>query len=140
MRTWQGKAMVANLVFPMIFWLFFWMMEDAKQGSGKVIADEREIKLFTSGSCSRRNNDVFERYKLIAEKRIKVAPWIMLFCVNMLSGVCSSLGVIFGSGLVALLTLVLLFYSKRITVLLGAAFCVIPNLIYLGIYFSLFGG
>jgi len=139
MRTWQGKAMVANLVFPMIFWLFFWMMEDAKQGSGTVVADEREIKLFASESSDRRNNEVFLRYKQIAEKRIKVAPWIMLFLVNMLSGVCSSLGVIFGSGLVALLTLILLFYSKRITVLLGAVFCVIPNLVYLGIYFSLFG-
>ena len=35
MRTWQGKALVSNLVFPMIFWLFLWMMEDVKSGNGK---------------------------------------------------------------------------------------------------------
>ena len=104
MRTWQGKALVANLVFPMIFWMFFWMLEDLKA----------------------------------PKKQTFRAAWIMLGLINMFSGVCSSLGVIFGSGLIALLTLILLVLSKRWTVMLGAFLCVIPNLIYLGIYFSLF--
>ena len=104
MRTWQGKALVANLVFPMIIWVFLWMMEDCK-------APERMS--FRSG-------------------------WIMLGLINMLSGVCSSMGVIFGSALIGLFTLVLLAFSKRWTVLIGAFLCIIPNLIYLGIYFSLF--
>ncbi len=105
MRTWQGKALVANLVFPMIIWMFLWMFEDLKSP---------ERVSFRSG-------------------------WIMLGLINMLSGVCTSLGVIFGSALIGLLTLVLLIFSKRWTVLVGAFLCIIPNLIYLGIYFSLFG-
>jgi hypothetical protein len=104
MRTWQGKALVANLVFPMIFWMFLWMLEDLKAPKRQTFR----------------------------------AAWIMLGLINMFSGVCSSLGVIFGSGLIALLTLILLVLSKRWTVILGAFLCVIPNLIYLGIYFSLF--
>lgn len=104
MRTWQGKALVGNLVFPMIFWLFLWMLEGLK-------AQERES--FRSA-------------------------WIMLTLVNMLSGVCSSMGVIFGSGLVALLTLILLVFSKRWTVIPGAFLSIVPNILYLGIYFSLF--
>ncbi len=104
MRTWQGKALVANLVFPMIFWMFLWMLEDLKAPRRQTFR----------------------------------AAWIMLGLINMFSGVCSSLGVIFGSGLIALLTLILLVLSKRWTVMLGAFLCVIPNLVYLGIYFSLF--
>ncbi|MBP3279267.1 MAG: hypothetical protein J6M44_09970, partial [Butyrivibrio sp.] len=102
MRTWQGKALVSNLVFPMIIWLFLWMFENSKM-----------------------------------EERTSFRPaWIMLGLVNMLSGVCSSLGVIFGSGLIALLTLVLLIVTKRWTVILGAFLCIIPNIIYLGVYFA----
>ena len=139
MRTWQGKALVANLVFPMIFWIFLWMMEDANRGDRSVIRDEREVKYIASRTgVDTRNSSVVERYQKLAQKRLKVTPWLILGLVNMLSGVCSSMGVIFGSGLVALLTLILLFYSRRISVLLGAFISVIPNLLYLGIYFSLF--
>ena len=102
MRTWQGKALVSNLVFPLILWLFLWMFEDSK----------------------------------MEERTSFRTAWIMLTLVNMLSGVCSSLGVIFGSGLIALLTLVLLVVTKRWTVIVGAFLCIIPNIIYLGIYFS----
>lgn len=152
MRTWQGKALVANLVFPMIFWLFLWMMEDVKRESGSVHTDEREVKeisnmLGDAGATGAAvsgdkgtETPVVERYRKLAKNRLLLAPWAMLTLVNMLSGVCSSLGVIFGSGLVALLTLVLLFYSKRITVLLGAFACIIPNMAYLAIYFFLFRG
>ncbi len=115
MRTWQGKAMVANLVFPMIFWIFFWMMENA--------AALRERKKSPATLFTHRE---------------EWCGFIMLALVNMFSGVCSSMGVIFGSGLVALLTLVLLFVSRNLKVLLGAFLCIIPNLIYLAIYFSLF--
>ena len=139
MRTWQGKALVSNLVFPMIFWLFLWMMEDVKRDTGSVRTDDREVKYIASmrnGVTDR--SSVVAKYQKLAGIRLKVAPWILLGLVNMLSGVCSSMGVIFGSGLIALLTLILLVYSKRLSVLLGAFVCIIPNIIYLGIYFSLF--
>ncbi len=109
MRTWQGKAMVGNIVFPMIFWVFLEMYESIKSKSEVL-----QKKSLLSGIC----------------------PWIILALINMLSGMCSAMGVIFGSGIIALLTLFLLFFSKNWKVLLGAFLCVVPNLIYLAIYFS----
>lgn len=96
MRTWQGKAIVCNLVFPLIFWIFLEMME------------------------------VTSSY-----------GWIMLIFVNMLAGMCTSMGVIFATGLIGLLTLILLFMKKDWKVLIGAFICVIPNFIYMALYLSI---
>ncbi len=115
MRTWQGKAMVANLVFPMIFWIFLWMMENA------AVIMERKKSPAT-----------------LFSRREEWCGFIMLALVNMFSGVCSSMGVIFGSGLVGLLTLVLIFVSRNFKVIWGAFLCIIPNIIYLAVYFSIF--
>ncbi|WP_022779686.1 DUF6077 domain-containing protein [Butyrivibrio sp. AE3009] len=111
MRTWQGKAMVANLVFPLILWIFLWLLEDIRETSG-------------NGKLTWMQ---------------KVAPWFILTLVNMLSGICSSLGIVFGGGLVALYTLVLLFFRKKWTCLLGAFVSVIPSMIYVLVYMSLRG-
>ena len=111
MRTWQGKAMVGNLVFPMIFWIFLEMYENVK-------ACNKEISVDKAGRSS-------------------VYLWIMLALVNMLSGMCSAMGVIFGSGIIALLSLLLLIFSRNWKVIIGAFFCMIPNLIYLALYFSI---
>ena len=111
MRTWQGKAMVGNLVFPMIFWIFLEMYENVK-------ASNKEISVDKAGTSS-------------------VYLWIMLALVNMLSGMCSAMGVIFGSGIIALLSLLLLIFSRNWKVIIGAFFCMIPNLIYLALYFSI---
>ena len=121
MRTWQGKALVANLVFPMIIWMFLWMIEEIRAVKELVIRDGN-----------------YRRYDLYAAQRLRITPWIMLGMICMFSGVCSSLGVIFGTALIGLMTLVLLFLSKRWTVLVGAFMCIIPNFVYLAIYFSLF--
>jgi hypothetical protein len=101
--------MVGNIVFPMIFWVFLEMYENINSKSEVL-----QKKSLLSGIC----------------------PWIMLALINMLSGMCSAMGVIFGSGIIALLTLFLLFFSKNWKVLPGAFLCVVPNLIYLAIYFS----
>ena len=111
MRTWQGKAMVGNLVFPMIFWISLEMYENVK-------ACNKEISVDKAGRSS-------------------VYLWIMLALVNMLSGMCSAMGVIFGSGIIALLSLLLLIFSRNWKVIIGAFFCMIPNLIYLALYFSI---
>lgn len=70
------------------------------------------------------------------EKKLsqKASLWGLLALVNMFSGMCSEMGVVFGAGLIALLTLVLLYSSKRLTVLLGAFCSVIPNLVYVVLY------
>jgi hypothetical protein len=129
MRTWQGKALVGNLVFPMIFWVFMWMLEDSRMSGQK-----KKVPATGTGT----NATVSPLSQATPEYISFRSGWIMLALINMLSGVCSSMGVIFGSGLVALLTLILLVFSRRLTVLIGSFLCIVPNLIYLGIYFSLF--
>ncbi len=129
MRTWQGKALVGNLVFPMIFWVFMWMLEDSRMSGQK-----KKVPATGTGT----NATVSPLSQATPDYISFRSGWIMLALINMLSGVCSSMGVIFGSGLVALLTLILLVFSRRLTVLIGSFLCIVPNLIYLGIYFSLF--
>lgn len=95
MRTWQGKAMVANFVLPMIIWLYLWLFE-----------------------CKAKDNVV----------------WALLFMLNMFAGMCSSLGIFFGDGLMALLTLILLIYTRKLKVIPLAIISIIPSVIYLAVY------
>ncbi len=122
-RTWQGKALVSNLVFPLIMWVFLWMLEDAKRTNifGKTAGAETES---------------YEEFKE-ANRLHRMSPWIMLGLINMLSGMCTSMGVVFGGGLIALFTLVLLIFARNFRVILGAVCCVIPSAIYLLIYLKL---
>ncbi|WP_026517074.1 DUF6077 domain-containing protein [Butyrivibrio sp. MC2021] len=106
MRTWQGKAIVSNLVFPLILWIFLWLLEDVRETVANVNLTKTQ----------------------------KAAPWFILTLVNMLSGICSSMGIIFGGGLVALYTLVLLFFKRKWTVLVGAFVSIIPSALYLLLY------
>lgn len=123
-RTWQGKAIVNSLVFPLIMWVFLWMLEDS-----------RKRPVF--GPKVDNNTESYEEYK--EHKTIyKLSPWIFLALINMLAGVCTSMGVIFGTGLVALFTLVLLLFERNLRVILGAICCVIPNAVYLLVYLGLF--
>lgn len=114
MRSWQGKALFSNLALPMIFWLFLLMFEDVSAVNEAAGTKE---KLKITAPC-----------------------WIMLALVNVLSCICTELGVALGCGLVAILTIVLLYASKRWTVLVGAFLAVIPNLAYVAFYLILGGG
>jgi hypothetical protein len=122
-RTWQGKALVCNMVFPLILWIFLWMLEDIR------------IKgIF--GKHVEKDAESFAEYK---ESRLLyiASPWIFLGLINMFSGICSSMGIIFGSGLIALFTLVLMLFERSLKPAIGAFCCIIPNLIYLFIYFKM---
>ncbi len=122
-RTWQGKAMVGNLVFPLILWIFLWMLEDM-----------RVVRIF--GKNVEKDSESFAEYK--ETRRLYLAsPWIFLGLINMFSGICSSMGIIFGSGLIALFTLVLMLFERSLKPAIGAFCCIIPNLIYLLIYFKM---
>jgi hypothetical protein len=122
-RTWQGKALVSNLVFPLILWVFLWMLEDT-----------RRTKLF--GKLEDLKGDSYGEFK--ETKFIyRASPWIFLGLINMFSGICSSMGIVFGSGLIALFTLVLLLFTRSYKVLIGAFLCIVPNLVYLAVYIML---
>ena len=110
MRTWQGKAMVANLILPLIFWVFLWMFEDCRK-PGFLWIEE------TGGGRFTRNS-----------------AWVMLLFINMASGIMSSMGIMFGSALGALLTILLFIYTKDFRVPIKGLLAFIPNAVYLGLY------
>ncbi len=122
-RTWQGKALVCNLVFPLILWVFLWMLEDA-----------RRTNIF--GKAAEKGTESYAEFKE-ANKLHRASPWIMLGLINMFAGMCSSMGIVFGGGLIALFTLVLLIFARNFKVVLGAICCVIPSVIYLLIYMGI---
>ncbi|MBE5844857.1 MAG: hypothetical protein E7302_11935 [Butyrivibrio sp.] len=111
MRTWQGKAMVANFIIPMILWIFLWLFEDCRK-PGYLWKEE------TYGGT----------------RVIRNSSWILLFMVNMAAGIMSSMGIMFGSGLVALFSFMLLVYTRDIKIIPKAALSVIPSIVYLLVY------
>ena len=114
MRTWQGKAMVANFIIPMIVWIFLWMFEDCRK-PGYLWKDE------TYGGT----------------RIIRNSSWVLLFMVNMAAGIMSSMGIMFGSGLVAVMSFMLLIYTKDLKIIPKAALSVIPSMVYFYIYMSM---
>ncbi len=114
MRTWQGKAMVANFIIPSILWLFLWMFEDCRK-PGYLWKEE------TAGGT----------------RIIRNSSWILLFMVNMAAGIMSSMGIMFGSGFVAVLSFMLLVYTRDIKIIPKAALSVLPSVIYLYVYMSM---
>ncbi len=114
MRTWQGKSMVANFIIPMILWLFLGMFEDCRK-PGYLWKEE------TSGGARLVRNSAF----------------VVLFMVSMAAGIMSSMGIMFASGFIGLLSLALLIYTRDIKIIPKAALSVVPCVIYLLIYMSM---
>ena len=107
-RTWQGKSMLANVAIPLIIWLFLWIGEDYER--------ENRQKISKIG---------------------RMSPWILMILVNMASGIFSSMGVMLGSILIGVCSLVLAVRYRKISFILMAIVTCIPNAIYLLMYLSL---
>ncbi|SDB46837.1 DUF6077 domain-containing protein [Butyrivibrio sp. INlla16] len=114
MRTWQGKSMVANFVLPFVIWLFLWMFDDCRK-PGFLWNEE------TGGGL----------------RVVRNSTWILLFILNMVSGIMSSMGIVFGTGLAGLFSLLLLIYTRDFRIIPKAILSVVPTGIYLLIYASL---
>jgi hypothetical protein len=107
-RTWQGKAVAGSLVIPAIFWLFLWIFDNEKRLGKAEMPD---------GST-----------------QSDAGLWILLVCVNMTAGICSSIAVFIVSILIAVTGLCLMLTERDFKVLLKLGAACIPNLIYMGIY------
>lgn len=68
------------------------------------------------------------------DKRADMGLWLLLVCVNMTAGICSSIAVFLVSILLALTAFVLMIVERDFKVLLKLGAACIPNLIYMGIY------
>lgn len=68
------------------------------------------------------------------EKKTDAGLWLLLVCVNMTAGICSSIAVFIVSILIAITAFCLMLVEKDFKVLLKIGATCIPNVIYMGIY------
>lgn len=68
------------------------------------------------------------------KKRTDMGLWILLVCVNMTAGICSSIAVFLVSILMAVMAFVLMIVERDFKVLCKLGAVCIPNLVYMGIY------
>lgn len=68
------------------------------------------------------------------EKKTDAGLWLLLVCVNMTAGICSSIAVFIVSILIAITAFCLMLVEKDFKVLLKIGATCIPNAIYMGIY------
>lgn len=68
------------------------------------------------------------------EREAQAGLWMLLVCVNMTAGICSSIAVFLVSILLALTAFVLMIVERDFKVLFKLGAACIPNLVYMGIY------
>lgn len=68
------------------------------------------------------------------EKKTDEGLWLLLVCVNMTAGICSSIAVFIISILIAITAFCLMLVEKDFKVLLKIGATCVPNIIYMGIY------
>lgn len=114
-RTWQGKAIFGSLVIPMLLLLMLWIYSEQKE----------EIRQ-TGGLGSKK-----------AGMQKETGLWIMLVCLNMTAGICSSIAVFLLAILLGVIAVFLAFIKRDITIPVKLALTCIPNGIYVLIFLFL---
>ena len=108
-RTWQGKAVAGSLVIPAMLWMFL------------LLSDGRE----------RKGSDGF-RGKSADTKRAGL--WLLLICINMTAGICSSIAVFLVSILMAVTAVCLAFVERDYKILIKMGAVCIPSAVYVLAY------
>lgn len=108
-RTWQGKSVAGNVVVPMAFLLLLWIY-----GGKQEKKDGEKI-----GG--------------------RTGLWILLVCLNITAGACSSLAVFLMTILLAVAAFGLLIVERDWKIPLRLGLVCIPNAVYVLIYLSLMG-
>lgn len=114
-RTWQGKAIAGSLVLPMFLLLMLWIYSGQK---------EEPQPIYAEGVAA---------FKVQKEAGL----WIMLVCLNMTAGVCSSIAVFLVTMLLGVMALSLAFVKRNIRIPILLALTCIPNAVYVLLYLLL---
>lgn len=104
-RTWQGKAVAGSLAIPAVLWLFLLICREG----------EREGE---NGQSKKKEQGL----------------WLLFVCVQMATGICSSIAVFLVSILTALTAFVLACLRRDLRLLFKFGAACIPNVIYMAIY------
>lgn len=111
-RTWQGKALAGNLVFPAILWI---LLQFAQTLSVKK--------------------------KEVLEDRAAMPPcwgyWLLLLCINTFAAMCSSLAAFLAALMIAAFGLVLSVQKRDLKLLFQLALSCVPCVLYMGLYIIL---
>lgn len=104
-RTWQGKAVAGSLAIPAVLWLFLCICREG----------ERE------GETGRG-------------RKKEWGFWLLFVCVQMATGICSSIAVFLVSILTAVTAFVLACVRRDFKLLIKFGAACIPNVVYMGVY------
>lgn len=118
-RTWQGKSVAGNLVIPAVFWILLCIYQKKN-----VVKDSEEKKA--------EKNEKTE--KSVKTEKSERGLWLLLVCINMTAGICSSIAVFLVSILLVLIAFVLALVKRSLRPAIALGLCCIPNAIYMGIY------
>lgn len=114
-RTWQGKAVVGSLVIPTLLLLMLW-----------IYAEKREEIQWTDRQGSEK-----------VWRRGEPGLWIMLVCLNMTAGICSSIAVFLLVILLGTIAFCLVFVKRDARIPIRLALTCIPNAAYALLYLCL---
>ena len=113
-RTWQGKAMFANIAVPLILLGVLWINREC----GAV-----------------RNNSTDKKFSL--SSLLFFNGWFLFLLVNILSGMCTSMGVAFSAALICTSCLVSAVRKRKPLLMLYGILVCIPNAMYMAAYMLL---
>ncbi|MBO5208791.1 MAG: hypothetical protein J6B68_05535 [Lachnospiraceae bacterium] len=125
-RTWQGKAVAGSFVIPMIFLMLFWIFDNDLK---KEKIEEKEAAQATGAEKKAQK----ERKK----QAQNIGLWIMLVCVNMTAGVCSSIAVFLVTILLGIAAFCLMLVKRDWKVPVKLGLTCIPNAFYVLLYLIL---
>lgn len=124
-RTWQGKAVAGSLVIPALLWLFLLLYQDRDRQHIRSEAEKKNRRRQRPGTKETDGRDVrFPRAGL----------WLLLVCVNMTAGICSSIAVFLVSVLMAAAAFCLAVVERDYKVLIRMGAVCIPNAVYVLAY------
>lgn len=110
-RTWQGKSVAGNFVIPMFFLLLLWIFD--------------------------REQKEWRDWKEPDEERAEAGLWIMLVCLHITAGMCSSIAVFLLVILLAVTAFCLMFTEWDIRIPFKLGLTCIPSAVYVIIYLIL---
>lgn len=128
-RTWQGKAVAGALVIPALFWVFLQISagnepSDSETGIWRM---PRESKMSPTETF-------LDDDKGVRNRRTDAGLWILLVCINMTAGVCSSIAVFLVCLLIAVAAFILAVAERDWKFLFKAGAACIPSVVYMAVY------